>query len=128
MNSYNGFYKVNEDNGGVCIGTFYNPATKESFTKITWDIDNIRLEDDDYIQTLRYLPLNKDARKEWLYNNGIIQEGDKVEVVKGRKVPLGIKATVTMIKPYYDCHHRWQCDYVYLDNGMKTNINNCKIV
>ena len=128
MTNYNGFYKVNEDNGGVCVGTFYNPTTKEFFTKIIWDIDDVRLEDDDYIQILRYLPLNNDVRKKWLHNNGIIQEGDEVEVVNGRKVPHGIKAIVTTIKPYYDCYHRWQCDYAYLDNGMKTNINNCKMV
>ena len=35
MDNYKGFYKVNEDNGGVCVGTFWNPDTKETFTKIT---------------------------------------------------------------------------------------------
>ena len=50
--------------------------------------------------------------------------GDEVKVVKGRKVPVGTIANVKEIRPYYDRYHRWVCDYAYLDNGMKTNVNN----
>jgi hypothetical protein len=125
MNSYNGFYKVAENNGGVCVGTFYNPDTQESFTKITWDIDDIRLDQDEEVQIYRYMPINKDVRRLWLHRAGVIQEGDQIKVVKGRKVPIGTVATVKEIKPFYDRYRRWQADYLYLDNGMKTNINNC---
>jgi hypothetical protein len=128
MKSYNGFYKVSESNGGVCVGTFYNPTTKESFTKITWDIDDVRLEGDEYIQILRFLPIDKDVRWLYLHEKGVIQEKDKVEVIKGRKVSIGTIAIVTLIKPYYDKFRRWQCDYAYLDNGMKTNVDNCKLI
>ncbi len=94
MNSYNGFYKVEENNGGVCVGTFYNPDTQEYFTKITWDIDDIRLDQDEEVQIYRYMPINKDVRRLWLHRAGVIQEGDRIKVVKGRKVPIGTVATV----------------------------------
>ena len=126
MESYNGFYKVGENNGGVCVGYFFNPDTKESFSKITWDIDRPYINDYEEIEILRYLPINEDVKKIWKRHNEILQEGDRIEVYKGRKVPKGTIAVITAIKPFYDKYHRWQCDYAYLDNGMKTNILNCK--
>ncbi len=126
MDSYKGFYKVAEDNGGVCVGTFFNPETKESFSKITWDIDRPYINDDEEVEILRYLVINDAVRRAWKRHNGVLQDGDKVEVYKGRKVPKGTIATITEIKPYYDKFHRWCCDYAYLDNGMKTNVENCR--
>lgn len=128
MNSYKGFYKVAENNGGVCVGTFYNPDTKEVFTKITWDIDRPYINDDEEIETLRYLTIDTTIRRMWLRENGIIQKGDSVKVIKGRKVPIGTVAKVLEIKPFYDRYHRWQANYVYFDNGMKTNVNNCVLI
>ena len=128
MNNYKGFYKVNESNGGVCVGTFYNPDTKESFTKIIWDIDRPYLNDDEEVDILRYLNIDKDIRCKWLNDNGVVQVGDTIKVFKGRKVPVGTIAKVKAIYPFYDKYHRWKADYVYLDNGMKTNINNCVLV
>ena len=125
MESYKGFYKVAEDNGGVCVAAFYNPDTEEFFDKIVWDIDDIRLDNDKETQIYRFMPINKKVRYLWLHRAGVIQEGDTVKVVKGRKVPIGTIATVKEIKPFYDRYRRWQADYLYLDNGMKTNINNC---
>lgn len=127
MKNHSGFYKVNIDNGGVCTCTFYNPETKESFSRITWDIDRPYINDDEEIEVLRYLPLSEDVRKQWLHNAGVIQIGDTIEVFKGRKVPKGTIGKVLDIRPYNDIYGRWQCDYAYLDNGMRTNINNCKL-
>lgn len=128
MENYKGFYKVAEDNGGVCVGTFWNPETKESFSKITWDIDRPYINDDEEIEILRYLPINKDVRSAWLHYNGIIQVNDVVEVVKGRKVPIGTIAKVIDKKPYKDRYGRTQVIYLYFDNGMKTNEDNCRLV
>ena len=128
LESYKGFYKVGEDNGSVCVGMFYNPETGELFSKITWDIDRPYINDDEEIEILRYLPINHEIRRQWLHKNGVIQEGDTIKVVKGRKIPLGTVAKVRKIYPFYDRYHRWQADYVYLDNGTKTNINNCILV
>lgn len=128
MDSYKGFYKVGENNGGVCVGAFYNPDTKEFFTKITWDIDDIRLDQDEEIQIYRYMSINKEIRWLYLHRAGVIQKGDRIKVIKGRKVPIGTVAIVKEIKPFYDRYRRWQADYLYLDNGMKTNVNNCILI
>lgn len=125
MEDYKGFYKVAEDNGGVCVGTFWNPETKESFSKITWDIDRPYINDNEEIEILRYLPINREVRSAWLHYNGIIQVNDVVKVVKGRKVPIGTIAKVIDKKPYKDRYGRTQAIYLYFDNGMKTNENNC---
>lgn len=128
MENYKGFYKVAENNGGVCVGTFWNPETKECFTKITWDIDRPYINDDEEVEILRYLPINNEMRRLWKHEAGIVQTEDTIKVVKGRKVPIGTIARVVEIRPFYDKYHRWQADYVYLDNGMKTNINNCILI
>lgn len=89
MNNYKGFFKVNENNGGVNVCTFFNPETKEEFSKIVWDIDNDRLLEDDEIQILRFLPLDEAAIIAWKHFHNRFVVGDNVEVVKGRKVPKG---------------------------------------
>lgn len=127
MTNHNGFYKVNQDGCGVSDCTFFNPETKESFSRIVWDIDRPYINDDEETEILRYLPLNEEVRKQWLHNAGVIQKGDTIEVYKGRKIPKGTVAKVIDIRPYYDQYHRWQCDYAYLDNGMRTNTNNCRL-
>lgn len=128
MENYNGFYKVAEDNGGVCVGTFFNPDTKESFSRITWDIDRPYINDDEEVEILRYLPINDTVRKIWMHHNGRILIGDTVEVFKGRKIPIGYIGVVEDIKPFYDRYHRWQADYIYFADGKRTNYNNCKLV
>ena len=54
--------------------------------------------------------------------------GDKVEVFKGRKVPIGYTGTVTKIYDWKDLYGRVQATYVILDYTFKTNINNCRRV
>lgn len=125
--NYRGFYKVNESGYSLTSATFYNPDTNEKFTKIVWDNDDDRLLYDKELQILRFLPINEEIKKMYLHSIGILQVGDVIEVYKGRKVPKGTVAKITDIKPYYDRYGRNQCDYAYLDNGMKTNIENCKL-
>lgn len=125
MENYNGFYKVAENNGGVCIGTFFNPNTMESFSKKVWDIDDDRLLWDEEIQTLRYLPINETIRTMWKHHNGEILIGDTARVVKGRKMPIGYIGVVEKIKPFYDRYGRWKCNYIYFADGQRTNYDNC---
>ena len=128
MDNYNGYYKVAENNGGVCVGYFFNPNTKEAFSKITWDIDRPYINDDEITEILRYLPINEDVKKIWMHHNGKILVGDTVEVFKGRKIPIGYIGVVKNIKPFYDRYGRWQADYIYFVDGQKTNYDNCKLI
>ena len=128
MENYKGFYKVAENNGGVCTGVFFNPETLETFSKITWDIDRPYINDDEEIEILRYLPINENIRKIYLHHIGRILEGDKVEVFKGRKIPVGYQNIVKEIKPFYDKYGRWQANYIYFADGQRTNYDNCRLV
>lgn len=94
MDNYKGFYKVGVNGGGVEVGTFFNPETKEYFSKITWDIENDRLLEDEEIQVLRFLPINEEAVIAWKHFKGDFVVGDMVEVIKGRKIPKGTKLEV----------------------------------
>ena len=96
MNNYKGFYKVYVNGGGVEVCTFFNPETKEEFSKITWDIEDDRLLWDEEIQILRFLPIDEAAVIAWKHHNNQFVVGDNVEVVRGRKVPKG-----TMLKVFW---------------------------
>ncbi len=121
-----GFYKVSESGGTFVTGIFYNPETKEERHEVLRDYDYSDGSRDN--DELYYMQINKKVRWQWLHAKGVIQTGDTVKVVKGRKVPIGTVAKVTDKKPFYDRYRRWQADYLYLDNGMKTNCNNCILI
>ena len=118
-----GFFKVRQEGGSYVVATFFNPETKESFTKCVRDYDYADCSRDD--DELYYAEINEEAKKAWLRHNGVIQIGDSVKVVKGRKVPIGTVAVVSGITKWKDQYGRTQAVYAVLDNGMRTNINNC---
>lgn len=120
-----GFFKVKQEGGTYVVATFFNPETKESFTKCVRDYDYSDCSRDD--DELYYMEINEAARRAWLRHNGVIQIGDAVKVVKGRKVPVGTVAIVSDITKWRDQYGRVQTIYAVLDNGMKTNIDNCVI-
>lgn len=123
INSYHGFYKVDQKGGSLVVATLYNPDTTE--------VEHVTVRDYDYSDCSRDndeiydLPINEDVRREWLHHNGVILPGDTVEVVKGRKVAKGTIATVKAVKPVYDHYNRWVADYLYFTDGPRTNVENC---
>lgn len=122
----NGFYKISHNSGCFVTGDFYNPETKELITEKLRDYDYSDCSRDN--DELYYMEVNKEARRQYFRDNGVIQEDDTVKVIKGRKVPIGTIAKVKEVKPVYDRYRRWVADYVYLDNGMRTNVNNCMLI
>ena len=121
-----GYYKVAQDGGTYIVATFYNPDTKDSFTKCVRDYDYSDCSRDN--DELYYMPINEEVRRMYLNHNGIICIGDTVKVVKGRKVPIGTIATVKELRPWKDSYGRTQTVYAILDNGMKTSVTNCILV
>lgn len=121
-----GFYKVNQSGGSFIVAVFYNPETKEEYSTCVRDYDYSDCSRDN--DELYYMKIDEEVRIDWQHHHGNILEGDTIKVVKGRKVPIGTVAKVNKIYPYRDCYNRVVCDYVYLDNGMKTNILNCELV
>ena len=121
----NGFYKVAQEGGCYIVATFFNPDIKESISCCVRDYDYSGCSRDN--DELYYMPINEEVKKQWLHHNGIILVDDTIKVVKGRKVPIGTIAKVIDKKPYKDRYGRIQAMYLYLDNGMKTNEDNCKL-
>lgn len=126
MENLNGFYKVAQDGGTYVVATFYNPLTNESISKCVRDYDYADCSRDN--DELYYMDIDNEARIKWLHSKGVILVGDVVEVVKGRKIPVGTVARVTDKKPYKDRYGRTQAIYLYFDNGMRTNEENCKLM
>lgn len=120
-----GFFKVAEKGYSLTSAVFFNPKTLESYSCIVWDMDDDRIAWDR--EEERFAPIDADARRAWMHHNGIIVEGDVVEVFKGRKVPIGTVSTVIRIYDWRDKYGRVQATYAELENGMKTNIDNCRI-
>ena len=118
-----GFYKVEQHGGFYVSAVFFNPVTKEEYSVCVRDYDYMDCSRDD--DELYYMDINQDVEKVWKHHNGEILVGDKVVVVKGRKIPHGTVGTVKYIRPYYDCYHRWVADYAYFAEGGKTNVQNC---
>lgn len=121
-----GFKKVSQSGSTFVTAGFFNPETKEFYTHCVRDYDyadGSRDDDEAY-----YMPIDEDALREWKRFNGIIQIGDTVEVVKGRKVPIGTIGNVVNIYDWKDNYGRVQARYVVLSDGQKTSIDNCKIV
>ena len=118
-----GFFKVSETGGTLIIDTFFNPITKEEYTEVVRDYeysDCSRDKDDLY-----FLEINEEIRREWQHKHGIILVGDTVQVVKGRKIPVGTVAKVVKKQPYLDKYGREQAIYLYFDSGARTNEENC---
>lgn len=118
-----GFFKVSQQGGSFVTATFFNPETKEEYSELVRDYDYIDKSRDN--DELYDMVINEKAAVEWKHHHGEILGGDKVRVVKGRKVPIGTEAMVVDKYPVYDGYHRLVADYLKLDNGMKTNVNNC---
>lgn len=121
-----GFYKVKQDGGTFVTALFYNPETKESFDAAVRDYDYSDCSRD--IDVLYNVRINEDVRRIYLHDKGVIQEGDTVRVIKGRKIPIGTVAKVRAIHDFCDCYGRFRCRYLYFEEGGKTNIENCELV
>ena len=122
----NGFKKVYQEGGTFVVATFFNPDTKEYFTKCVRDYDYSDCSRDD--DEAYYMPIDEDAVKAWHRFNGIINVGDEIKVVKGRKVKVGTIATVEKITEWKDTYGRVQTIYAHLSTGERTSIFNCELV
>ena len=122
----NGYYKVNQHGGTFVVATFFNPDTGDVQTVVARDYDyDDKSRDNDWAY---YMDIDQNARRIWLHANGYILEGDTVEVVKGRKIPVGTVAVVRKIYDWCDKYGRVQAVYALFEDGRKTNVENCRLV
>ena len=122
----NKYSKISHEGSSFITGYFYNPITKEGKRLVLrdYDYDDCSRDNDE----LYYMPINEEVRRIYLHDNGIILKDDTVKVVKGRKVPIGTIAKVVSLTEYKDRYGRVQCIYANLDNGQRTNVDNCELL
>ena len=120
----NRWYKVAQSGNTFITATLFNPVTLESRNEIARDYDEPRNDNDE----IYYMPINEDALRAWRSHNGIMQDGDKVRVIKGRKYPVGTEFIVRAVYPMRDKYDRWVADYAYFVGGGKCNVANLEII
>ena len=125
---FGGFYKVEQSGGSFQTAKFFNPYTGAFFSSQVGDLDNDMVHYNKFYSELRDIKINKDVSWLWKRCNGVVQEGDKIKVVKGKTIPKGTTAKVRAIYPFRNKYKMWVADYAYLDNGQKINVNNVEIV
>ena len=120
------YYKVAESGGTLISNIFFNPVTKDIKHVIVrdYDYDDKRRDND----ALYFMPIDEAARKLYLHSLGIIQAGDNIQIIKGRKYKHGTSGKVKTVKPFYDKYNRFICNYLYLESGEKVSADNCKLL
>lgn len=74
--------------------------------------------------TLYHAPIEHDWRLKWKAWRGEPEPGLHATIIKGRR--KGGHGTVTRVYPIRNVYGAWVADYVELDNGTRTNANNCE--
>ena len=122
----NKFYKVSHNGGTYVTGLFFNPVTRETRLERLrdYDYDDCRNDNDE----LYYMPINEEAARLYRRHIGLVEAGDLVEVVKGRKMPIGYVGRVVRVYDWKDCYGRVQATYAVFEDGQKTSVWNCKIL
>lgn len=125
--AYNGFYKVNTSGFGVTTATFFNPITKEIFSKVVWDIDNDGVKEAN--KELYLMPICDVAKKMYLRHLGQVQVGDEVEIFKGRKMVGEIKKVVRFREwSKSGTYGNVGRTYAIFSDGTSVNVENCRLV
>ena len=135
LEKLNGYSKIKVSAGSLSTHYFYNAETKETIHIITDDKEygyRKGMTSQDFtweeLDIIEKMPIDGETLKIYNYDNNIICEGQLVEVVKGRKLPIGYKGIIKKIYPYKDKYGRVQSYTAYFEDGNKTNIDNLKII
>jgi len=121
-----GWKKISQDGSTFITASFWNSTLKEEVYLVTrdYDYDDCR-NDNDYLYGM---PVDEEALRDYRKHNGIIQEGDKVKVVKGRTLPKGFIGVVKSRYKILDRYGRYVTDYLRFYSGEKINITNVELI
>ena len=119
----NEFYRVSNTGGSYDVATFFNPITKEEFSRCIYDYDDVRVQQEE--AEYREIPFSEKVRRIWLHHKGIIQVGDLVKINRGRKFKGKQKRVVKKLVYKYV----WG-DVIYLvfEDGTKVAQDNCDLI
>ena len=138
LRDYKDYKKIMHTGGSLVRCTLYNPETKKvvSFTVDDYEYDyGDGLINRDYdLQTLEYIrhmQIDPEALKHYkIHVLKEITEGAQVEVVRGKKYPIGLKGTVKEFYTYIvpNSYGKVQVRYAILVSGEKINVKNLKLI
>jgi hypothetical protein len=139
LNDYKDYKKIMHTGGSLIRCTLYNPNTKKVVDFIVDDYEydyGDGLVNRDYdLETLEYIRYNMQIDSEALkhYKKHVLKEiteGSKVEVIKGKKYPIGLRGTVKKIYTYIvpNTYNKVRVQYAILETGEKINIDNIKLI
>jgi len=138
LSDYKDYKKIMHTGGSLIRCTLYNPNTKKvvNFTVDDYEYaygDGLINRDYD-LQTLEYIrrmPINSEALRHYKKHVlGEITEGARVEVIKGKKYPIGLRGTVKKLYTYIvpNAYNKVQVQYAILETGEKIDIKNIKLI
>ena len=138
LDNYKDYKKIMHTGGNLIRCTLYNPNTQKTVNFIVDDYEypyGDGLINRDYdLQTLEYiynLQIDLEALKH--YKKHVLKEievGSKVEVIKGKKYPIGLQGTVKKLYTYIvpNTYNKVKIQYAILDTGEKINVKNIKLI
>ena len=124
-----GYYKVNEYGYSYVTAIFFNPITKEHYSRAVYDYDDDRVRI--YAGEHYDAPIDENVRKIWLHFNGVIQVGDLVNIVKGRKFKGEQKRVIRQFTYKIDGMYGrsyGDVEYLVFEDGTKVAHHNCELV
>ena len=121
-----GWKKIGQEGGTYIIATFWREDTDETISTCVRDYDYADCSRDN--NELYYMDIDTEAWDRYArkHMNGIFK-GDIVEIYKGRK-SLGTRGKVVDKYQYRDRYGRFVAMYLVLDNGIRVQQQNCKVV
>jgi len=139
FNDFRGYKKIMHTAGSLIECILYNPNTKKVASFVVDDYEYTYGEgliNRDYdLETLEYIRYNMQIDSEALKHYKIhvlkeITEGAQVEVVRGKKYPIGLRGTVKEIYTYIvpNTYNKVRVQYAILNSGEKINVKNLKLI
>ena len=138
LSDYKDYKKIMHTGGSLVRCTLYNPETKKVVNFVVDDYEYAYgdgfINRDYDLQTLEYIrhmQIDPEALKHYkIHVLKEITEGAQVEVVRGKKYPLGLQGTVKKLYTYTvpNTYNKVRVQYAILETGEKINTKNLKLI
>lgn len=138
LDNYKDYKKIMHTGGSLIRCTLYNPNIQKTVNFIVDDYeynygDGLINQEFDLgtLEYIRCMQIDPEALKH--YKNHVLKEiteGSKVEVVRGKKYPIGLQGTVKKLYTYVvpNTYNKVKVQYAILDTGEKINVKNIKLI
>lgn len=123
----------------VCVGCsrfwecenmdFDAPITREGFSFL-FDDGTIQNVYDDEKLSFDIRMATEEEKLNYAHKIGFARVGDKVEIVSGRKLPIGAIKEIKSFSTYYvpNTFKKVSTEYVHFTDGTKTSVHNVRVV